>query len=83
MSQYTPDIAITKGRLAHLEYGLGDDRLGGAKVGYIDSNIVLKIIGKVGTHYKVQLAKSRTAYIPEELGNSAAKRKFYTGIING
>lgn len=67
MSPYTQDIAVTKGRLAHLEYGLGDDRLGGAKVGYIDSNIVLKIIGKVGTHYKVQLAKSRTAYIPEEL----------------
>lgn len=67
MSQYTQGIAITKGRLAHLEYGLGDDRLGGAKIGYIDSNIVLKIIGKVGTHYKVQLAKSRTAYIPEEL----------------
>lgn len=60
------DIAITRGRLAHLEYGLGDDRLGGAKIGYLDSNIVLKIIGKVGTHYKVQLAKSRTAYIPEE-----------------
>lgn len=67
MSSYTPDIAVTRGRLAHLEYGLGDDRLGGAKVGYIDSNIVLKIIGKVGTHYKVRLAKSRTAYIPDEL----------------
>lgn len=67
MSQYTQDIAITKGRLAHLVYGLGDDRLGGAKVGYIDSNIVLKISGKVGSDYRVQLAKSRTAYIPEEL----------------
>jgi N-acetylmuramoyl-L-alanine amidase len=67
MSPFASDVALTKGRLAHLEYGLGDDRLGGAKVGYIDSNIVLKIIGKVGTHFKVQLAKSRTAYIPEEL----------------
>lgn len=76
MSQYTPDIAITKGRLAHLEYGLGDDRLGGAKVGYIDSNIVLKIIGKVGTHYKVYLAKSRTAYIPDELVTIMPKGSF-------
>lgn len=66
LSPLASDIAITKGRLAHLEYGLGDDRLGGAKIGYLDSNVVLKIIGKVGTHYKVQLAKSRTAYIPEE-----------------
>ncbi len=76
MSQYTQDIAITKGRLAHLEYGLGDDRLGGAKVGYIDSNIVLKIIGKVGTHYKVRLAKSRTAYIPDELVTLMPKGSF-------
>lgn len=76
MSRYTPDIAVTRGRLAHLEYGLGDDRLGGAKVGYIDSNIILKVTGKVGTHYKVQLAKSRTAYIPEELVTLMPKGSF-------
>ena len=75
-SKFTADVAITKGRLAHLEYGLGDDRLGGAKVGYIDSNIVLKIISKVGTHYKVQLAKNRTAYIPEELVTLMPKGTF-------
>jgi N-acetylmuramoyl-L-alanine amidase len=61
------DIAITKGRLAHLEYGLGEDRLGGAKIGYIDSLIQLKVIGKVGSHYKIRLASSRTAYIPDNL----------------
>ncbi len=76
MSAYTQDIALTKTRLAHLEYGLGDDRLGGAKVGYIDSNIVLKIIGKVGTHYKVKLAASRTAYIPDELVTVMPKGSF-------
>ena len=75
-SKFTADVAITKGRLAHLEYGLGDDRLGGAKIGYIDSNIVLKIIGKVGTHYKVQLAKNRTAYIPDELVTLMPKGTF-------
>lgn len=62
-----PEMVITKGRLAHLEYGLGEDRLGGAKIGYLDSNIVLKITGKVGSHYRVQLSKTRTAYIPDEL----------------
>jgi len=76
LSPFASDIAITKGRLAHLEYGLGDDRLGGAKIGYIDSNIVLKIIGKVGTHYKVQLSKTRTAYIPDELVNLMPKGIF-------
>jgi N-acetylmuramoyl-L-alanine amidase len=76
MSPYASDIAITKGRLAHLEYGLGNDRLGGAKVGYIDSNIVLKIIGKAGSHYKVQLSKTRTAYIPDELVTLMPKGTF-------
>jgi N-acetylmuramoyl-L-alanine amidase len=67
LSSQAPDIAITKGRLAHLEYGLGADRLGGAKIGYLDSNIALKIVGKVGAHYKVALTKTRTAYIPDDL----------------
>ncbi|MFT3682909.1 MAG: N-acetylmuramoyl-L-alanine amidase [Ferruginibacter sp.] len=66
MSPYTQDVAITKGRLAHLEYGLGDDRLGGAKIGYLDSNVLLKVIGKVGNDYKIRLAKNRIAYIPDE-----------------
>jgi N-acetylmuramoyl-L-alanine amidase len=76
LSPLASDIALTKGRLAHLEYGLGDDRLGGAKVGYLDSNIVLKIIGKAGSHYKVQLAKTRTAYIPDDLVTLMPKGSF-------
>ncbi len=76
LSALASDIAVTKGRLAHLEYGLGDDRLGGAKIGYLDSNILLKIIGKAGTHYKVQLSKTRTAYIPDELVELAPKGVF-------
>lgn len=61
-----PDVAITKGRLAHLLFGLGEDRLGGAKIGYLDSNVVLKVIGKVGNKYKVRLSKYRTAYIDDD-----------------
>jgi N-acetylmuramoyl-L-alanine amidase len=62
-----PNIAITKGRLAHLLFGLGDDRLGGAKIGYLDSNVLLNIVGKVGSNYKVQLSKYRTAYVPDDV----------------
>ena len=76
LSPMASNIAITKGRLAHLVYGLGDDRLGGAKIGYIDSNIVLKITGKAGTDYRVQLAKNFTAYIPEELVELMPKGSF-------
>jgi N-acetylmuramoyl-L-alanine amidase len=66
MNENDANVLMTKGRLAHLEYGLGDDRLGGAKIGYIDSLIPLKMIGKVGTHFKVRLTETRTAYIPDE-----------------
>lgn len=66
MHKDSADVVITKGRLAHLEYGLGEDRLGGAKMGYIDSMIPLRVIGKVGGDIKVRLSSSRTAYIPDE-----------------
>ena len=81
LSPLASDIAITKGRLAHLEYGLGDDRLGGAKIGYLDSNIVLKITGKVGSHYRVQLTKTHTAYIPDELVELMPKGTFAPGSL--
>ncbi len=55
----------TSGKLPYLEYGLGDDRLGGAKMTYLDTNILLKIIDSSGTDYKVQLSKFHTAYIPK------------------
>ena len=62
-----PNVAVTKGRLAHLLFGLGEDRLGGAKIGYLDSSVMLNIIGKVGSNYKVRLSKYHTAYIPDDL----------------
>ena len=83
LSSLSADIAITKGRLAHLEYGLGDDRLGGAKIGYLDSNIVLKIIGKAGSHFKVQLAKNRTAYIPDDQVSLLPKGSFTPESFTG
>jgi N-acetylmuramoyl-L-alanine amidase len=53
----------TKGALPFLEHGTGDDRLGGAKMGYLDSNVVLKVVDSVATDYKVQLSQAFTAYI--------------------
>lgn len=62
----------TKGALAYLEYGLGDDRLGGAKMGYLDSNVVLRIVDSVASDYKVQLSKNHTAYLPKTAVADAA-----------
>lgn len=65
-SALNPVVAVTKGRLCHLLFGLGEDRLGGAKIGYLDSLVQLHIVGKVGKKYKVQLSKYRTAFIDDD-----------------
>ena len=61
-----PVVLQTKGRLPYLLHGLGEDRLGGAKIGYLDSLVKLKAIGKVGDKYNVQLSAHRRAWIEEE-----------------
>jgi N-acetylmuramoyl-L-alanine amidase len=65
-SPLNPSVAVTKGRLAHLLFGLGEDRLGGAKIGYLDSLVQLNIVGKAGSKYKVQLSKYRSAFIDDD-----------------
>jgi N-acetylmuramoyl-L-alanine amidase len=56
----------TKGKIPYLLLGLGEDRLGGTKMGYVDSLVRLKAVSKVGNKYCVQLSKNRQAYIEEE-----------------
>jgi N-acetylmuramoyl-L-alanine amidase len=75
-SNLAPNIAKTKGRLAHLLFGLGEDRLGGAKIGYIDSAVLLNIIGKMGSNYKVQLSKYKTAFVPDDVVTLMPKGTF-------
>ncbi len=58
--------ARTTGKLPFIEYGIGDDRLGGAKMLYIDSNVLLKIVDSFKTDYKVQLSKFHSGYIAKE-----------------
>lgn len=80
LAQNTPPgffYVKTSGQLPFLEYGLGDDRLGGAKMTYLDTNVVLKVVDSFLTDYKVQLSKNHTAYIGKEnvtrLANYPAK----------
>ncbi|HTD93551.1 MAG TPA: N-acetylmuramoyl-L-alanine amidase, partial [Chitinophagaceae bacterium] len=82
-SPAAPDMAITKGRLAHLLFGLGEDRLGGSKIGYLDSMIPLRIIGKVGSNYKVQLSRYHSAYIPDDVADFLPKGTFTPESLTG
>lgn len=56
----------TTGVLPFLEYGLGDDRLGGAKLTYLDSNVLVQVTDSAGTDYKVQLSKGHSAYLSRQ-----------------
>ena len=82
-SKLLPNIAVTKGRLAHLLFGLGEDRLGGAKIGYLDSMVLLNVTGKVGSNYRVQLSKYRSAFIPDDLIEFLPKGYFTPQTISG
>ena len=60
----------TRDSMPFLNYGLGTDRLGGAKMTFLDSNIVLKVIDSIGVNYKVQLSQLHSAYIEKTLVKS-------------
>lgn len=60
-----PLLVRTVGDNTYLNYGLGQDRLGGSKIGFIDKNILLHVVGKVNDLYKVQLAQNFHAWIPQ------------------
>jgi N-acetylmuramoyl-L-alanine amidase len=58
-----PSYIITTGKLPQLAYSTGEDRLGSAKMGYIDTSVVMKVIDTVKNFYKVQLSALHYAFI--------------------
>ncbi|RKD92201.1 N-acetylmuramoyl-L-alanine amidase [Mangrovibacterium diazotrophicum] len=56
---------ITTGDLPYLEYGPGADRLGGAKMTYLDTAVVLQVVDSLADDYIVQLSKNHKAFIPK------------------
>lgn len=67
-AQYSGSMLIgrTTGPLPFLEYGLGEDRLGGAKMTFLDTNVVMKVVDSVRNKYKVSLSQNHFAYLPKE-----------------
>jgi N-acetylmuramoyl-L-alanine amidase len=70
----------TKGKIPYILVGLGEDRLGGTKMGYVDSLVRLKAVSKVGNKYCVQLSKNRQAYIEDEHVNVLSQNYTPTSI---
>ncbi|MEX0928665.1 MAG: N-acetylmuramoyl-L-alanine amidase [Balneolales bacterium] len=63
-----PRIVETRGVRPYLNAGSGTDRLGGAKLGYIDEGIRLQITGKEGSLYRVKLSESMEGWLPTHYG---------------
>jgi N-acetylmuramoyl-L-alanine amidase len=55
----------TTGLLPHFDYSLGEDRLGAAKMTYLDSFILIRVVDSVKDLYKVRLSKNHSAYLPK------------------
>lgn len=55
----------TSGNNPYLEYGLGADRLGGAKMTFLDTGITVKVVDSTLMSYKVQLSGNHSAYLPK------------------
>lgn len=50
---------------AYFNYGDGTDRLGGAKVSFLDEGIPLKVVQEYANLYKVQVSQNRYYHIPK------------------
>lgn len=75
-------FARTVGTLPFLEYGIGEDRLGGAKMTFLDSNILVKVVDSFKTKYKVQLSKDHNAFIDKKNVNKLLQwnqKEYLTG----
>ena len=60
-------LVRTNTKLPNMEFGPGDDRLGGAKMTYLDTSILLKVVDSLGEDYIVQLSQNHKAFIQKVL----------------
>jgi N-acetylmuramoyl-L-alanine amidase len=75
-----PSYIRTSGKLPQLGYSSGEDRLGSAKMGYIDTNIVLKVLDTLRNLYKVELSSSHYAFIEKNYTQPAGDTILKTAV---
>ncbi len=76
---------LTRSKLTPLYYGLGTDRLGGARMETLDSAVVLRISGLDTTrrYWRVRLAPSLSAYVPVEQVQADTLLRFPAQALTG
>jgi N-acetylmuramoyl-L-alanine amidase len=77
--------ARSAGKLPAIAYGQGEDRLGGARMGYIDTNVLFRVIDSTNDLYRVQLSRFHSGYMEKQFlkfDSLPAEKPFYlTGSI--
>ena len=78
----------TTGVLPYLKYGLGDDRLGGAKMSFLDTAVVMTVTDSTKDDFKVKLSHNHSAYIPKSnfvIDTTLKPKLFYlsSSVISG
>lgn len=76
---YATPRYVTTTQDAYIQYGNGGDRLGGSKMGFIDSDIPLTVIGEKDGLYCVRLSSNRIGYIPKSYTKPASEG---TQVVN-
>ncbi len=66
MPDSLPRVAELVGKHPYLNASLGTDRLGGAKLGFLQPGVTVEITGKVGDLYRVRLSPAMQAWLPED-----------------
>ena len=61
-----PRVAEVVGKRPFMNTGLGADRLGGAKLGFLPPGVRVVITGKAGRQFRVRLAEGMTGWLPQE-----------------
>lgn len=78
-------VGYTRTELTPLYYGLGSDRLGGARMETLDSAVVLNLTGldSSGRYWRVRLAPSLTAFVPTDAVRPDTAARYPTGGLTG
>jgi len=61
-----PRVAELIGDRPYLNAGLGTDRLGASKLGFLQPGVRVEVTGKTGSLYRVRLSEVMEAWLPEE-----------------
>lgn len=64
---FFPKLVVKTKKGAYLNYGAGEDRLGGAKINFLAEGIKMELIDSMKNLYKVKLSENTYAFIPKHL----------------